>query len=82
MPPTGGEAHHKRNQTMREYLKVWKNGKLEPGTVPEFTAQLRSYAEYYDKIFSHRSDFRAHLGERLMCAADLIDALARGQPDR
>jgi len=61
-------------------LTVWKNGKREPCAAREFAEQLRVYAEYADKEFGTRSDFTAHLGERLRMAADaIITYLASGK---
>jgi hypothetical protein len=58
---------------MSEHLKTWKDGKRQPCTVYEFTEQLRVFAKLANEEFSYRSDYRAHFGERLEAAADLID---------
>lgn len=56
-------------------MQTWKDGKLKPCTVEEFTQGLRRLAGWADKEFSYKSDPAAHLGERLNAAADLIGSI-------
>jgi len=58
---------------MSEFLRTWKDGKLEPCTVSEFTRGLRRYAGWAQAEYGVLSSPAAHLSERLNAAADLID---------
>jgi hypothetical protein len=60
-------------------LRTWKEGRLEPCTLPEFIQGLRHHADWADQYLRHRSDPAAHLGQRLNAAADALAALSAPQ---